>query len=1115
MKKNVHRINQVRLNQFLKILVMFKFILALVIVSSLQAFAKGYGQTIINVNFQNVTLKKAFKEIEKKSDYRFLYNDDILAKNDLPASLNVTNASLDETMTTLLAKTNLVYKLSDNNLVILSEKGATVSVLTVTGRVTDEADLPMPGVTIKVKGTNVAAQTDQQGRYVLDIPDASASNVILVFSFIGYASQEAPLNGNSSLNIQLKAASNSLNEVIVVGYGTQKKENLTGSVAVVDVKEANKRTTPDIARALQGQVAGVQVNGSGVPGEGVSIRIRGVSSLNSNNPLFIIDGVPTFEPFDFPTSEVESMQVIKDASAGAIYGFRGAGGVVIITTKKGKNGPVKINYNGYAGFQKNPKTLPVTDRVGYQKIANAAEINAGLSLAPGNDPSSSKFISNVNTDWQKEGFKTRHTQSHNVALSGGNDFTTYNVAFDYFNQTGTTVSGPSYTRYNMSANLQGHKGIFSFGSKVAYTEGDYNNLAYPHLHGTGNQIVDLVTAIPTMPVLDPNRVGGYGGVDQNTQRAISLNIIGVNNLLNSTGQRNRLLASTWMELEFVKNLKYRLNVSYDRNDYKNTYFDPIYDLGWFYPNTKGYYSEGRGNYYTQLIENTLTYKFSTHKHNVELLAGTAYQKDKNDNITGVATNLSPPYLLSFDNVNNTTDKTVFGNTNLRKFYSPIFGRVNYNYDDRYLLTGNFRRDGSSQLRPENRFGNFAGISAGWNISREKFLHLPEVITNLKLKAGYGTLGNINALGGYYPYQTIVNANASYLFGDILAPGTIQTQVFDQTNKWEQKRTTNIGLDLSLFHDQLSFSSEYYVNKVTGILLQVPIPVSVGATNVPFVNAASFTNKGIEFTVTYRSNSSGPFNYTISANASTLKNKVISLGTGNNPIYGAYSKTAVGGEVGELFAYKTEGIFKDAADVAAHATQTGAVPGDIKFVDTNGDHLINNDDRVYLGSAIPKLYYGVNLSASYKNIDASLFIQGNYGSKIANGVYQSLMTGQYTNASTDELNFWTPTNTNTNVPRPVIGDPNANNRNSDRFIQSGSYARLQTAQLGYTLPALLLNRTHVFKSFRVYLSGQNLYTITKYKGYDPDFINDGTINRGFDYGSFPNPRTVLIGLQVGL
>jgi TonB-dependent SusC/RagA subfamily outer membrane receptor len=347
MKKNVPRINQVRLNQFLKIFLMFKFILALVIVSSFQVFAKGYGQTVINVNFQNVTLKKAFKEIEKKSDYRFLYNDDILAKNELPASLNVANASLDETMAALLAKTNLVYKLSENNLVILSEKGATVSVLTVTGKVTDEAGMPMPGVSIKVKGTSAGSQTDVQGRYVLNIPDASASNVVLVFSFIGYTTQEVPLNGSSSLNVQLKASSNSLNEVIVVGYGSVKKKDLTGSVSVVNVDNAKKTASYDVAKLLQGQAAGVSVQGSGEPGGFVQIKIRGISTFGNNSPLFVIDGVPVDAPFDFPTDNIETIQVLKDASAAAIYGSRAATGVVIITSKKGKSGPLKVNYNGY------------------------------------------------------------------------------------------------------------------------------------------------------------------------------------------------------------------------------------------------------------------------------------------------------------------------------------------------------------------------------------------------------------------------------------------------------------------------------------------------------------------------------------------------------------------------------------------------------------------------------------------------------------------------------------------------------------------------------------------------------------------------------------------------
>jgi len=1121
MKKNANRINKLRLNQFLKVILMLKFILILIIAASLQAFSKGYGQTKINVSFENVSLKKALKEIEKKSDYHFLYNDDVLIKNDLPASLNVKDASLEEVMNILLDKTNLGYTLSGNNLVILSVKGMTVSATTLTGKVTDENDLPMPGVTVKIKGSTLGTLTDLFGKYSLNIPDANANNVTLVFSFIGYNTQEVLANGNNTVNVQLKAAANALNEVVVVGYGSQKKENLTGSVAVVNLKDADKRVTFDVARELQGQVAGVEVNGSGVPGEGVAIHIRGVSSLINNNPLYIIDGVPTMTPFDFPTGEIESLQVIKDGSAGAIYGFRGANGVIIITTKKGKNGPLKINYNGYYGVNDNPKELSVTDRTGYQKIADAAETNAGLSLAPGNDPTSSLFISNVNTNWQKAAFKTGITQNHDLSFSGGNEFTSYNVALGYYNQTGTTVAGPNYQRYNVSASMQGKKGIFSYGTKISFTEADYRNLAYPRLHGTGNEIVDLVDAIPTMPVYDPNRLGGYGGVDQNSQRAISLNIIGVNNLITNTSQHDRFLGSGWAELALAKNLTYRLSVSYDRTDFSSYYFEPAYDLGWFYPSISAYYSNGRSAAFTSLIENTLNYKFAVGKHNVELLAGTAYQKDSNSSIFGFATGLTQPYLQAFDNVSTLADKSVLGNSGVRYFYSPVFGRFTYNYDERYLITANFRRDGSSLLTEAKRYGDFGGISVGWNINREHFIHLPDVITALKLRAGLGVQGNVEALTveGYYPYQTIVNPNAGYAFSTgnstSIVSGTTQTQVFNQNATWEQKQTKNIGIDLSMLNDQLAFTAEYYENKINGILLPVPIPLSVGAINTPYVNGATFTNKGFEFLVTYHSKTKGDFHYDISLNASTLANKVLALGNGNNPIYGAYSKTAVGHEVGELYGYVTQGIFQNAADLANHATQTGASVGDIKFKDLNKDGVIDGNDQTYLGSAIPKFYFGLNLTANYKTFDASIFIQGNTGSKIADGVYQGLMTGQYTNASTDELNFWTPTNTNTNVPRPIIGDPNANGRNSDRFIQDASYARIQTAQLGYTIPAAILNRTHVFNRFRVYLSAQNLYTLSKYKGFDPDFINDGTLNRGFDYGSFPNPRTILLGVQIGL
>ena len=1113
MKKNADRSNQLRLNQFLKVILMLKFILVLIAVSSFGAFSKGYSQSKINVNFHNVSLKKALKEIEKKSDYYFLYNDDVLIKNELPASLDVKDASLEEVMKALLDKTNLAYTLSANNLVILAEKGGVVASVAITGKVTDESDKPMPGVSVLLKGTNFGTQTDANGKFSLNIPDNNANNVTLLFSFIGYEQQIVEVGNSRLINVALKPLSNSLNEVVVVGYGTVKKKDLTGSVAVVNVDNAKKTASYDVAKILQGQAAGVSVQGSGEPGGFVQIKIRGIATFGNNSPLFVIDGVPVDAPFDFPTDNIESIQVLKDASAAAIYGSRAATGVVIITTKKGKSGPLKVVYDGYYGAQNIAGKIALTDRAGYQKITTAAELNAGLSVAPANDPSNAAFISKVNTDWQKAMFKTGIMQDHNVSLSGGSDAISFNVGLGYFDQT-SDLSGPqSYKRYNFTGSFQGKKGIFSFGGKTAYTQSHKNNPAFTNGHAVfGGGLTSMLTAIPTMPVYDPNRLGGYGGADNVTQRAITLNVIGMNNLITDFSNRNRMFGNFWGELELAKNFKYKVNLSYDRTDYENYHYEPSFDLGFYYLNTKYYLNDQNGNAHTGLVENTLSYQLNLGKHKIDVLAGTSYQEDHNQFVTGTASDAGSLSFYTFGSIANPAAKGLDGYRDASTLLS-YFGRLNYNYDSRYLITANFRRDGSSRFGPKNRYGNFPSIAGAWNVGNEKFFKLPAYISSLKLRSGYGVLGNQNFAN--YMYQSYINGNASYLFGNTLAPGATTVAVSDPSIKWESTSTANAAIDLGFFQDKLLFTAEYFYKKSTDILAGIPLPLSVGSVPAAVTtNAASTENRGVEFTLNYRT-MINKVKLDITANANTLSNKVLKLGGTNNPIYGAGSKTEVGGEVGKLYGFVTEGIFQNAADLAKHATQTLAAPGDIKFKDTNGDGVITDADRVYLGSVIPKVYYGLNLSAGYENFDASLFFQGSAGNKVFNGVYHDLMVGQYGNSSVDELNFWTPSNTNTNVPRPIIGDPNGNSRFSDRFVESGSYVKLQTAQLGYTIPKSVLNRTHVFSSFRVYLSGQNLATFSKYKGYDPDFISDGLFSRGYDYGSFPNPRTIMLGVQVGL
>jgi TonB-linked SusC/RagA family outer membrane protein len=1118
MKKNAHRINQVRLNQFLKVLLMFKFILILVIVSSMQAFSKGYGQTKINVSFEKVPLKKALKEIEKKSDYHFLYNDDVLSRNDLPASLNIKDASLDQVMNALLNKTNLGYTLSDNNLVILSEKGSVLSAATVTGTVTDENNQPLPGVSVKVKNSGLGTQTDVNGKYSLNIPDANANNVVLVFSFVGFNQQELPLNGSTVVNVKLLAASSSLNEVIVVGYGGVKKKDITGSVGIVDAKEAKKFSTNDLSQLLQGRVAGVTVNSDGQPGAFPSVRIRGFSTFGDSAPLYVIDGVPmSNSPRDFNPNDIESMQVLKDASAGAIYGSRAANGVVIITTKHGKKGsPFKVDYSAYYGVDKIWQQIPVLDRVQYQTVINEVNTNAGLPLIPGNDPSSPVFVSNTNTDWQKVGEKNGNRQNHNVNFSGGSEHFTYNVSLDYFGNKGTFVgNGPTYDRYSTRVNTTGEKGIFRFGESVFYAHSHENALTYRSDILTGNRpplIIDLIEAVPTQQLYDPTKVGGFGGILSSVQNVISLNAVGINSLIKNYTDVDRVLANAFGEVTLLNtgghSLKYKISLSYDKvlaNDFS---YQPPFDLGYFFNQSISRLDNTERLYTTGIIENTLTYNKAFGKHSVDVLLGQSYQQDNFQTQTGHAENVVAPYLVLDNGVNKTTSGSRSEST-----LSSYFGRVNYNFDSRYLLTATLRRDGSSRFAPSNRFGYFPSAAVAWRITNEPFFTVPkDILSDLKFRASYGELGNQNI--GNYLYTSYINPNIVYNFNNTKVTGGLVTSLVSENIKWETRKTTTVGFDATLLNGIFDLSAEYYNSTSSNVLVGVPIPSSTGSVNqAPLINAATLRNTGIEISVAYHKRA-GDFTLDVAANVATVKNKVLALGGNNEPIYGVGSKTAVGGEVGEHFGYVAEGIFQNVAEIAGHAKQeAGTAPGDIKFKDINNDGVINTEDRTYLGSAIPKLNYGLNIAAAYKSFDLSINSSGSSGFLINSRLYRDLMlTTDYINRSTDILNRWTPTNTNTDIPRVVQNDPNQNQRDSNRkgWLQDGKYLRINTVSLGYTFKKGLIKG---LSNARIYATAQNLYSFQAYKGFNPDFTS-GVFNPGFDAGSFPKPRTILMGVQVG-
>ena len=969
----------------------------------------------------------------------------------------------------------------------------------IKGSVVSNSDgKPVSNATIKIANSNVLVESDADGNFEI----TASPDDVLVFTSSDFDSQEIKVGKKTLFNIKLRRNLNNIDEVVVIGYGKQKKSDITGAVSVVKMEDAKKTVTYDIAKQLQGQVAGVTMQSSGEPGGFVNMKIRGITSFTNNNPLFVVDGIMVNNPGDFAPGDVESIQVLKDASAAAIYGVRGAAGVVIITTKQGAKGKMSIGYKGLNGFQFAPKKLSLTNREQYQQITNQSYLNAGLPILSGNDPNSPYYINNVDTDWQEEGFTTGQIQNHSVNFNGGSENLSYSINLDYFKNTAYLNTPQDFERYSLNANFSGKKGDkFKYGGKFSYTQSDKENF---NGYNNGSVLVSLIQAIPTMPMYDSNRLGGFGGTDANTQAAISLNVLGYNRLIQNNTKRNRFLGDFWAEYEIVKGLKYKLDVSADRTTVHNRLFNPESDLGWYYITEarEAQLDVSDNSLQTTFINNLLTYDLKLGDHNFNFMAGWIQQRDDYYNHwsrgVGYAAGTIPQ--LEYATARDTGEYRNVVTT------TSYIGRVNYNYNEKYLFTANFRQDKTSLFAPRNNHAENFSFSGGWRLDKEEFFKLPDYIKLLKLRGSWGRLGN-NTIP-VYSWENTINPFANYIFGGGLQPGSTMITIKDPNIKWETVESTSAALELNLFN-KLDFTAEYYTKKSYDMLLSVPLPFSSGGTpNNIVTNAGDMKSMGWEFTLGYRQNI-GDFRLAFNANLGIMDNEVLKLGENNSPIIGINSRTEVGRSAGELYGWIAEGIFQNTADVQGHATQTNAAPGDVKFKDLNGDGIIDDQDRTFLGRSMPKYTFGINLSATYKNFDLSMFWQGMAGHYIYNGTYSSLMIGDLTNHSTDMLNYWTPENTNTNIPRPVKNNPNDNNRPSNRFVEKGDYIKLQALEIGYTFDT---DKT-IFNKVRIYTSGQNLLTFTKYKGYDPDFISDGLLSRGFEFGSFPNPVTVSFGIEA--
>ena len=1019
----------------------------------------------------------------------------------------------------------------------------------VSGQVVDQEGEPLIGATIKVKGAQSGAITDFDGKFTIDAP----ANGTLVVSYVGYKDREIAVRGRAILNqIQMESDAMMLDQVVVIGYGVQKKADLTGSVSIVNADELKRVSHSNISSMLEGKVAGVQITSDGQPGADPSVRIRGIGSFGSTAPLYVIDGVPMGTTIrDFSPNDIETIQVLKDASAGAIYGSRAANGVVIITTKGGKKDqPLKVDYKGYFGIDKIPGDVyDVMNADQYSTYLGQAAANTGIALPGGYSQSGNgfKFQDNTNTDWFKEVFKTGIRQNHNVNLSGGGANNTYNVGLDYYNQKGTLEgAGPNYERFTARVNNTMDTKFIKFRTSIVYSHSDQDNTSISNaneyvqgLYGNlPNVLLGVLTMQPTIKAYDTStwvlddKVGsasgwnydayGYGVYYDTVHGDISAsNPLLINNLLTRNTIVDRFVGTGSADVDLLEmvgiksknhKLNYKINLSYSTTSANDKTWIPawVQSNRVYLAKENERLTKGHRKYTDALIENTLTYDGTFGLHHANLVVGQTYEEEHTNTLTGWGVNFSEPYFLQLQNANDTYSESY----EYKHTLASYIARLNYDYDGKYLLSAVVRRDGSSRLTKAIRWGTFPSVSIGWRFDKEKFFPIDRNIVNMfKVRASYGELGNENI--GEYVYQaTMRRNNMTYSFGNNPVTGSAVSTFVNENLAWEKKTTMNVGVDLALFNNRIEFTAEWYKNKSTDLLYSVPVPASAGVANTSVtMNAASMENSGLEFSVTYRNNDH-PLKHQISANLSTLHNKVTSLGFGTEYYLTGDYITYVGEEIGQFYGYVYEGIARTQADLDNHATQNGAQVGDCLYKDLNGDGQINADDRQVLGSGLAKINFGLSAHLEYKMFDMSISTYGALNYHVADYIYNAINSCYgYGNKDVAILgaNQWSGDTYTSNVPRTYITANGElwNDYFSSRKIQNAAYWKIANVEIGCNLPNKWF--ANYVSGVRLYLSAQNLYTFTGYHGYNVDYAG-GTFTPGLNYCSYPTARSFMAGIN---
>jgi TonB-linked SusC/RagA family outer membrane protein len=982
---------------------------------------------------------------------------------------------------------------------------------------------PLVGATVNVKGTKTTVVTDDNGQFSINAPVGSR----LVISYIGYNTQEVTVTDTNPLTVQLQASSQDMQQVVVIGYQTVRRRDLTGATSVVNVADLNKNTASTVAEAMQGLAAGVTVRNTGEPGAGAKIDIRGTGTFGGNNPLYVIDGMLSDATPDFNPNDIESVQVLKDASAAAIYGSRAANGVIIITTKKGRQGDIQVGGNVKVGIEQFHKKWDLMNNTEYAALNKQAYLNSGLTPQGSVD---AQFDPNINTNWQDLMMRTGSTQDYSLSLSGGGNTATYYMSGDYFKNKGTIIDN-SFERAGFRVNTAGQKGRVKFGENAYFS--------YVHRDPLeGNVFLDMLSMLPVMPVqgsryIDENQnPEGWSYGDPAYANTFGTNTIALQKLVQEDFRYYKLRGNAFAEVKFFDWLTYKFNAGLETSfDYYTGFQKPgIVRQGT--PYLKPTLNENRSLFMSFLAEHTLNFDRQFGQHKINAVIGISNQTFKLDGLFGQKVGIpaySGQYYFSPDQ---SGVPSVSGNVN-KWAYLGYLGRVNYSYADRYLLSATFRRDGSSLFGPAYRWGNFPSISAAWRISRESFFTVDK-ISDLKIRASYGQLGNSEILTPF-EYSGNISAFPRYVFGtnQTITYGATNIQLANPDLHWETKKTTNIGLDAAFLNNKVTLSADYFIVKTSDVLTHLPIALTTGnAGGNPPVNAASLKNTGFELTAAYHRNNR-PFQWNLTLNLTSIKNTVTSLGDIGDKSYIQLgdTRTQAGHSIGEWYVLKTAGIFQNQQEIDAYVDKNGqkiepwAQAGDIKYVDVDGDGTINFDkDRTWAGSPWPKLQGGLIWDAMYKNFNFSMQWYGVTGNKLYDRpLYNMDKLGPNDNqAYRAGIQPWTSQNPSTDIPRIGIvspGHPDDGLQNNalpqtDRWLENGSYLRLRILEIGYTFPGSKLS--HIgFSSARVYLSGQNLLTFTKYKGLDPDIVGPNIFERGLDNGQYPALRIYSLGIQFGL